>query len=652
MKQEKYRPSALSGIAIRVIALTLALWLGAMGLLTWAVSRDFYHQLDKAAQNYVQLASRNAALDYPDLPGEMEATMIRQLGYPYLWIGVDEVLPIMNERSEKNDYSPRLYPRRWDLHYGYEAAVEYTDTASGITIGTGNYLYFPYVYDTDWLAQNLDPRGYAYVDLDALPEAQDIGITLFDTPTGSPFCSMELFRFMGYFEGNQFHPVKLERITNATVSSIPNAQQNVETYCRRDNRDLLEWATIFDRSGKETHELVTIYGWGSDAGGYKENRFRTAFTVKGVTFRQLSALLDAQLSTKEDFTQNNLFQSIIIHRATHEDRYGHFSITLALRCWPLEYAVLRLWKAYLYSFLLCAVLVVLILRRINRELIVPLQQANRLAAGYPEPPGTSYDPRWQESYWAERHIARLIQADHERKTEIQQLKTALDYAKNVEENRRQLVSNITHELKTPLAVIHSYAEGLQAGIAGENQDQYLAVIQSEAQKMDAMVLQMLDLSRLEAGRVRLKTENFSLLELAQSIAETMSPMAEGKELKIGWDYTEECRPTADLSRIRQVITNLLSNAIRYTPNGGEIRITVYEKEGEAHLYIENTSPPLHPEALERAFESFYQADDSRHSGGTGLGLAIVKQIVTLHRGSCTAENTPNGVRFGFHIPLS
>ena len=645
MQKDKYRPSALTGIAIRVIALTLALWLGAMCLLTWAVARDFYRQLDWAAQNYVQSASRNAALDYPDLPGEMEATMIRQLGYPYHWIHVEELLPIMHEPSWGLFIDDKPLVKQYQLQYSFEAAVEYTDTASGVTISAGDYLYFPYVYATDWAEQNLDPRGCAYIDLKTIPDGYEISGQLFPSPIGQAFAhlSFPLMRITGYFEGNEFHPVKLERVPD---SALPYATgTGIEYYCQRDNDKPLAWETLLDYPEEAGPDTVTIYAW--DCDGYTISGFHALLIPQS-----LPDAITAYHTTGQDAAQYGLKESIIIHRATHEDRYGHFSITLALRCWPLEYAVLRLWKVYLVSFLLCAALVALILRRVNRELIVPLQQANRLAAGYPEPPGTSYDPKWQESFWAERHIAGLVQADHENKNEIQQLKTALDYAKNAEENRRQLVSNITHELKTPLAVIHSYAEGLQAGIAGEDRDRYLTVIQEEAEKMDAMVLQMLDLSRLEAGKVRLNTESFSLLELAQSIAETMTPMAEGKELKIGWDYTEECRPTADLSRIRQVITNLLSNAIRYTPTGGEIRLTVYEKKGEAHLYIENTSPPLQPEALERVFESFYQADDSRNSGGTGLGLAIVKQIVALHRGGCTAENTPHGVRFGFHIPLS
>lgn len=652
MKIATYRPSALAGIAIRVIALTLALWLGAMGLLTWAVARDFYHQLDGAVQNYVhQMAGRTTTLEYPGLPGEKEAIMIRQLGHPYYWIEAEPLLPIVSEGpSAKDPQSSAQFPRQWDHYYGYEAAVQYQDINCP-TITTGNYLYFPYIYDADWLAQNVSPRGYAYIDLDTIPEGKDIAMQyISDIPTGSLFCDVFLpvLRIRGYFEGNQFHPVKMEYVSNHALANIP--QNNIETYCKRDNWNPLEWQTLFNHSGDETPELVTIYGW--NAAGYAQNPYKAPFTVNGATYQNLSDALDAQLTTAEDVRQDSLTQSIIIHTAIHDDHYGRFSIALALRCWPLEYAVSHLWKCYLVSFLLCAGLVALFLRRVNRELIVPLQQANRLAEGYPEPSGTSYDPRWQESYWAEKHISRLLQADHDHKNELQQLKTALDYAQNAEENRRQLVSNITHELKTPLAVIHSYAEGLQAGIAGEDHDRYLDVIQSEAQKMDAMVLQMLDLSRLEAGRVRLKTENFSLLKLLKTIAETMAPMAEAKELKIGWDYTEECCPTADLCRIRQVITNLLSNAIRYTPDGGEIRFTVYEKNSEAHLYIENTSPPLSPEALARIFESFYQTDDSRNSGGTGLGLAIIKQIVALHRGGCTAENTPKGVRFGFHIPLS
>lgn len=230
---------------------------------------------------------------------------------------------------------------------------------------------------------------------------------------------------------------------------------------------------------------------------------------------------------------------------------------------------------------------------------------------------------------------------------------ALDYAKNAEENRRNMVSAIAHELKTPLAVIHSYAEGLQTGIAARKQEKYLTVIQEETEKLDALVLEMLELSRLEAGKVTLRTDQFSLQTLTEGVFERLALAAEGKQLQIDLQFGQEFTVNADEARIDQVITNFATNAIKYTPAGGSIRVRVQRKpyEGVAQFVIENDSPPLSQEALSQIWNSFYRADPARSSGGTGLGLAIAKNIIKLHQGSCAVRNTKTGVEFSFRIPL-
>jgi signal transduction histidine kinase len=243
--------------------------------------------------------------------------------------------------------------------------------------------------------------------------------------------------------------------------------------------------------------------------------------------------------------------------------------------------------------------------------------------------------------------------------ELQQTKSALHYAEYAEEKRRQLISNITHELKTPLAVIHSYVEGLQSDIAEEKKEHYLAVIQDETQRMDAMVLQMLDLSRLEAGKVHLSMEPFSLLQLTQTVAQRFEPLLTAKTLTLTYGNTQDFQVTADESRIEQVITNLMTNAIKYTDEGGQIRIHITLHQRKALFSIENTAVPLSATALDKVWDSFYRADPARTEPGTGLGLTLVKQIIELHGGTCQvqnvtykAENTvENRVQFSFTLPI-
>jgi signal transduction histidine kinase len=209
---------------------------------------------------------------------------------------------------------------------------------------------------------------------------------------------------------------------------------------------------------------------------------------------------------------------------------------------------------------------------------------------------------------------------------------------------------VAHELKTPLAVIHGYTEGLQENIAEEKKDQYLATILSESERMDKLVMEMLDLSRLEAGKVKLARDTFSLTELIQSVFDRLSREMEKKSLHLTFDLHCEGQIHADEGRMEQVILNLASNAVRYTPAGGHIRVRTEKKVGMVFFYMENDATPFAEEELTKVWETFYRTDRARNGKGTGLGLAIVKNIIKLHGGTCYARNTQSGVEFSFHIP--
>ena len=175
------------------------------------------------------------------------------------------------------------------------------------------------------------------------------------------------------------------------------------------------------------------------------------------------------------------------------------------------------------------------------------------------------------------------------------------------------------------------------------------MILHEAQRTDLMVLQMLDLSRLEAGRVKLMREPFSLIETVREVFGRLDMLAREKELSIDYVFPKDFEFNADRARITQVAENLASNAIKYTPQGGKIIVRVLNDNGSVSFTVENESQPMSKETLKNVWEVFYRADESRSGGGTGLGLAIVKNIVMLHGGACIARNTAMGVQFGFTI---
>ena len=230
--------------------------------------------------------------------------------------------------------------------------------------------------------------------------------------------------------------------------------------------------------------------------------------------------------------------------------------------------------------------------------------------------------------------------------EITRQRQALDYARDAEQSRREMTSAIAHELKTPIAVLSSYAEALQENIDAEKQPHYLSVIREETEKMDRMVLELLDLSRLEAGRYKLKREDFDLEALAKAVIEPLEPEIQSKELKLKWQVGN---PTvhADSYRMGQVVENFMTNAIRHTPQGGVITIRIGTQRET--FSVENQGKSIAQENLRKVWETFWQGDASRNKRGSGLGLAICRNIVLLHGGSCKAENVPGGVRFSVSL---
>lgn len=324
---------------------------------------------------------------------------------------------------------------------------------------------------------------------------------------------------------------------------------------------------------------------------------------------------------------------------------------------PWRMAMSQLKSVYLGSFLLAAALALLLWMLLRRRLIVPARLvAEELAKD--ERTGWSAPPRrvWREGQRLFEGLARVrgvLQEDAgelgRQKNEITRLNTVLQYAEDAEANRRQLTSSIAHELKTPLAVVHSYAEGLKERIAEKKRDRYLDVILSETERMDAMVLEMLDLSRLEAGRVKLSRDEFSLPALTRAVFDKLERAIEAKELRLTLNLPGELTVTADESRIAQVIENFASNAVKYTPAGGCVEATLGRERGGITFTVTNDSAPLSEEALRRVWDTFYRADESRSGGGTGLGLAIARNIIELHGGRCFAYNTEKGVAFGFTI---
>lgn len=653
MEQERNQPKTYKTIARRIIALTLSIWLMFMLCLTWAVAKDFQNQIQEMTQ---QIARYNDHIGYgtdldKSLPGYEEMIRMMRLGESYQIIRPDQLLSFVYPQTPDHWGSDDWFFGHWELVYGFQPAVIFYDEDRNVMMKSGNISCLTYCSQASWGIQDPQVEGICLIDLDALSEggrdALDYhwGFPTADSPS-SFYMFDNVLRLTGYFQGNWFIPISVDRASYPFYSGVKNHQ----VLARYDHNGGLDWENRYTAEAPEGAVLTTIYSW--EAGGYDYDH--SAVTVNGKHYDSLVDMLEESIADEHfyDYRRENLFDSIMIFTGKIDDDPDVGLYALAIRSWPMQYAVLRLIPTYLVSFALVAVALWLILRSIRRNVTDTLEMlVHRM---------TTDAPIEHLSNWQELHaLETILKGEQEYRRQLvndnQQLKVSLEFAKHAEENRRQLVSNITHELKTPLAVINSYAEGLQSGIAEEKKAKYLSTILEEAERMDAMVLEMLDHSRLESGKVKLSADHFSLLKLTESIAEKLAPVMEEKQLELSWGFCNDCMLTADESRMSQVVTNLMTNAVRYTPEGGSIWLRVFADAKDATFQIENEGTHLPEEVRENIFESFYRADDSRTVKGTGLGLPIARSIVELHRGTVRVQNTyTNGtptILFTVTIPL-
>lgn len=341
----------------------------------------------------------------------------------------------------------------------------------------------------------------------------------------------------------------------------------------------------------------------------------------------------------------------MVHREELGEYIPAYKVVAAVRYSPLAIAADSLLYVYIGLFLLLMCCAALLWWVLVRNLLSPVEAFNEAAE---QSWGVLHNKQGYESQWYE--VQQFRDNYYKTRTEIgkgkdelSRVTAALQYAQEAEINRRQMTSHIAHELKTPIAIIHSYAEGLKEHIAEDKRDKYIDVILSEVERTDNMVLEMLDLSRLEAGKVKLSRDDFSLIALTKSIFEKLEMVVQAKELQVAFSFPKEFIITADEGRIAQVIENFATNAIKYSPVGGHIQVQIGISRSRTTFRIENDSEPLSEEALSKVWDTFYRTDEARSGGGTGLGLAIAKNIIELHGGKCSVCNTKTGVAFTFTI---
>ena len=217
---------------------------------------------------------------------------------------------------------------------------------------------------------------------------------------------------------------------------------------------------------------------------------------------------------------------------------------------------------------------------------------------------------------------------------------------------KDFVSSVSHDLRTPLGIICGYAEGLRDGIAsGKDAVAYLDTIIDEANKMNLLITNMLDLSKLESETIALHLESFNIVRLLQGMVKKFSLDFQNKGLNIKFNLPSYAYVEGDIMTLERVVQNLLSNTIKYTPRNNDIIITVKEDDFDYLISIENKGITIPDNELENIFAKFYRLDKSgdRSKNSYGLGLATVERILSLHKSKYSISNTKDGVIFKFTL---
>jgi PAS domain S-box-containing protein len=230
--------------------------------------------------------------------------------------------------------------------------------------------------------------------------------------------------------------------------------------------------------------------------------------------------------------------------------------------------------------------------------------------------------------------------------------------RRLESIRQDFVANVSHELRSPLASIKGYAETLLRGALAEkdNAREFIEIIHQEGERLSKLINDLLDLSKIESGKMRMVFLPLELRPLVRRILGVLEKSAQEKSINIALDIPENLpRVMADETGICQVILNLLDNGIKYTASGGRVKISVSIKDKFVQIDVSDTGIGIPEKDLPRIFERFYRVDKahSRELGGTGLGLSIVKHIVQAHGGGVWVKSELGlGSTFSFTIPLA
>ncbi|WP_208559446.1 ATP-binding protein [Marinilactibacillus kalidii] len=359
---------------------------------------------------------------------------------------------------------------------------------------------------------------------------------------------------------------------------------------------------------------------------------------------------DGQEASVTDFEENGIQYKMIIDQGLSKDGQVIYFFTMA-SLQPIDEAVGMMRQYYIYIIIGVILLILFAAFYYSKMIAKPLIRMNNSAKRIANLDFSErIDIRSKDEIGElSQNINFLSDSLHER---ISMLQGDIQKERQLENTRKEFIASVSHELKTPLSIMKSCISILQDEVAVEKRDHFFAEMDAEVNRMNQLIVDMLELAKFESGTYKMKKEVFALDVLVRDTCQQLFIKLEEKRLIVQMAL-EDAEIIGNEHWIKQVVMNSVINAITHTPEGKHIRIAITKESERIRLSIENEGNPIEETQLNHIWDRFYQIEKSqRTKEGTGLGLAISKNIMLLHDGEYGVRNTEHGVEFYFYFELA
>ncbi|PHG08220.1 sensor histidine kinase [Bacillus toyonensis] len=349
-----------------------------------------------------------------------------------------------------------------------------------------------------------------------------------------------------------------------------------------------------------------------------------------------------------DYEQNDIKYKLIIKPI--KDKSGIITYIFSMTSLqPVDEAVQMIQEYYVYIIMFVLLLIFLVSFYYSKKIARPLLQINKTTKKIANLDFSERVPVMSKDEIGDlsQNINVLSNTLH---SHIEQLQQDIEKEKQLEHTRKEFISGVSHELKTPLSIMKSCISILKDGVANHKKEYYFKAMEKEVDKMDMLIVDMLELAKFESGTYKMQMDVFYIDKAIQHICEQLYLEITKKQLHVH-THLAAIEVIANHHRMEQVLTNFITNAIRYTPEKENIIISTIDEPSRIKVCIENKGAHIEEDQLDKIWDRFYRVDTARQrsQGGTGLGLAISKNILELHGAEYGVHNTVNGVLFYFYL---